>query len=86
MRTVDGTTQGDGDDEIPLASVPNNAGLGERERKVPIENVEMRRDIDSEEAILYERTVQVTYDGGGAGDPANPYSRQVWAGGQPRAV
>ncbi|CAN9159418.1 unnamed protein product [Alternaria alternata] len=82
MRTVDGTTQGDGDDEIPLASVPNKAGFRDRERKVPIGNVEMKGDNDSEEAILYERTVQVTYDGGAGGDPANPYTRQVWAGGQ----
>ena len=42
----------------------------------------MKGDNDSEEAILYERTVQVTYDGGAGGDPANPYTRQVWAGGQ----
>jgi hypothetical protein len=86
MRTVDGTTQGDGDDEIPLASVPNKAGLREQESKVPIGNVEMKRDNDSEEAILYERTVQVTYDDGEGGDPANPYARQVWAGGQPKAL
>ncbi|KAL1792577.1 hypothetical protein ACET3X_009084 [Alternaria dauci] len=84
MRTVEGTTQGDGDDEIPLASVPNKEGFRDREHKVPIGNAEIKGDNDSEEAILYERTVQVTYDGGAGGNPANMYTRQIWAGGQPK--
>ncbi|KAI4911090.1 hypothetical protein J4E90_007347 [Alternaria incomplexa] len=79
MRTVDGA-QGDGDDEIPLASVAPKASGG-REAKVPTGNVSYKGDNDSEEAILYERTVQVTYEGGNGGDPANPYSRQVWPDG-----
>lgn len=86
MRTVDGA-QGDGDDEIPLASVAPKASGG-REAKVPTGNVSYKGDNDSEEAILYERTVQVTYEGGNGGDPANPYSRQVWPDGHlaPRAL
>jgi hypothetical protein len=85
MRTVDGT-QGDGDDEIPLAGVAPKAGPGGREPKMPTGNVSYKGDNDSEEAILYERTVQVTYEGGEGGDPANPYTRQVWADGQPKAL
>lgn len=86
MRTVDGT-QRDGDDEIPLAGVAPKASDG-RVAKMPTGNVSFKGDNDSEEAILYERTVQVTYEGGHGGDPANPYTRQVWADGElaPRAL
>ncbi|KAH6870269.1 hypothetical protein BKA58DRAFT_384712 [Alternaria rosae] len=86
MRTVDGT-QRDGDDEIPLAGVAPKASDG-RVAKMPTGNVSFKGDNDSEEAILYERTVQVTYEGGHGGDPANPYTRQVWADGDlaPRAL
>jgi hypothetical protein len=85
MRTVDGT-QGDGDDEVPLANLAPKAGLDPREPKGPIGNVSFRGDNDSEEAILYERTVHVTYEGDDRGDPANPYTHQVWADGQPKAL
>ncbi|KAJ4364604.1 hypothetical protein N0V83_009200 [Neocucurbitaria cava] len=80
MNTVDGM---EGEDYIPLASTANKPGLQARESKILSPNKEVKGDNDSEEAILYERTVQVTYGGGdGGGAPANPYTHQIWANGQ----
>ena len=79
MNTVDGL---ENEDYIPLKSVQDKTGAHTRESKVVAGNREVKSDNDSEEAILYERTVQVTYGGGEAGAPADPYTRKIWAGGQ----
>ncbi|KAF1850328.1 uncharacterized protein K460DRAFT_390853 [Cucurbitaria berberidis CBS 394.84] len=84
MNTVDGM---EGEDYIPLSGTGDKTGVNVRESKIRPGNKEIRGDNDSEEAILYERTVQVTYGGGSAGDPAvgkpvNPQTQRIWAEGQ----
>lgn len=80
MNTVQG-----GDDEIPLAGVRPKEDMKPGESTVQVKEHGFKADNDSEEAILYERTVQVTYEGGVA-PPADSYSQKVWTGGLPRAI
>lgn len=61
MHTLDG---GEGDDNVPLASMRPKEGLQLRESHVKGGERELKGDNDSEEAILYERTVHITYEGG----------------------
>jgi hypothetical protein len=75
MHTVDG---GDGDDEVPLSRMRPKEGLQTRETTVGVGDRELRADNNSEEAILYERTVQITYEGG-EGDAANGYTNKARA-------
>jgi hypothetical protein len=84
MHTVDGGG-GDDNDELPLSRMRPKEGLQTRETKVQVGDREFRADNDSEEAILYERTVQITYEGG-EGDAANGCTNKAWAGGGPRAL
>ena len=83
MNTIDGGKT-DGDDEIPLSSVDTKEQLRTRESKVQVGARECKGDNDSEEAILYERTVEVTYEGVQPAHPTNPQNRQVWTGGRDR--
>ncbi|CAO2653666.1 Nn.00g030770.m01.CDS01 [Neocucurbitaria sp. VM-36] len=76
MNTVDGM---EGDDYIPLSSTENKAGLNARESKIIAGSKGVKSDNDSEEAILYERTLQVTYGSEGKSDPTNTYTRKIWA-------
>jgi len=82
MHTVDG---GDNDDELPLSRMRPKEGLQTRETTVQ-GGRELRDDNDSEEAILYERTVQITYEDGEQ-KPAVPYitGNKAWADGRGRA-
>jgi len=80
MNTVQG-----GDDEIPLAGVGPKGDLKQLESAVQVGEHGLKGDNDSEEAILYERTVQVNYEGGVA-PPADAYTQHVWTGGLPRAI
>jgi len=80
MNTVQG-----GDDEIPLASVGPKEDLKQQGSTVHVGEQGLKGDNESEEAILYERTVQVTYEGGVA-PPENAYTQHVWTGGLPRAM
>ncbi|KAL7773651.1 hypothetical protein CFE70_003617 [Pyrenophora teres f. teres 0-1] len=82
--TLMNTVQG-GDDEIPLAGVGTKEDLKPRETTVQVGEHGFKADNDSEEAILYERTVQVTYEGGVA-PPAEAYTQHVWTDGPPRAI
>ncbi|CAA9960171.1 hypothetical protein PTMSG1_03577 [Pyrenophora teres f. maculata] len=82
--TLMNTVQG-GDDEIPLAGVGTKEDLKPRETTVQVGEPGFKADNDSEEAILYERTVQVTYEGGVA-PPAEAYTQHVWTDGPPRAI
>jgi hypothetical protein len=72
MHTVDG---GEGDDHIPLTNIKPKEGLQARETKVQIGDGGFKSDNDSEEAILFERTVQVTSEGV---DVADPYAHHNW--------
>ncbi|KAA8618426.1 hypothetical protein PtrSN002B_002980 [Pyrenophora tritici-repentis] len=82
--TLMNTVQG-GDDEIPLAGVGTKEDLKPRETTVQVSGHGFKADNDSEEAILYERTVQVTYEGGVVA-PADAYTQHVWTGGPARAI
>jgi hypothetical protein len=82
MHTVDG---GDTDDELPLSRMRPTEGLQTRETTVQGGDRELRADNDSEEAILYEKTVQITYESGER-NPAESYANKAWAGGQARAL
>jgi hypothetical protein len=82
MHTVDG---GETEDEIPLSRMRPKEGLQTRETTVQGGDRELRPDNDSEEAILNERTVQITYQGG-EGTPAQPDTNKAWADGQARAL
>lgn len=59
MNTVDG---GKGEDEIPLAGVEAEEALKARESIIQT-GVRKCKKTDSKETILYERTVEVMYDG-----------------------
>lgn len=82
MHTVDG---GEIKDEVPLSRMRPKEGLQTRETTVQGGDRELRADNDSEEAILYKRTVQITYEDG-KGTPAQPYTNKAWADGQARAL
>jgi hypothetical protein len=82
MNTIDGG-KGDEDDEIPLAGVEAKEALRGRESKIQI-GTRKCKETDDEEAILYERTVQVTYEGRPAATQANPHHNKTWTGGLPR--
>jgi hypothetical protein len=73
MHTVDG---GETDDELPLSRMRPKEGLQTRETTVQCGDRELRADNDSEEAILYERTVQITYEGGEE-TPAQPHTNKA---------
>ena len=80
MNTVDG---GKGDDEIPLAGVAAKEAMQGRQSKIQVGARECK-DSDSEEAILYERTVDVTYETCPAARQANPRDNKAWTGGRER--
>lgn len=80
MNTIDA---GKGDDEIPLAGMEAKAATQARQSKVQVGTRECK-DSDSEEAILYERTVDVTYETRPAARQPNPRDNKAWTGGRPR--
>jgi hypothetical protein len=69
MNTVDDRAD---DRDIPLKTRDHSTKSGQRKT--------MKGDNDSEEAILYERTVQVTYESAdsGTGNPG-AHSGKIWA-------
>ncbi|EUC46563.1 hypothetical protein COCMIDRAFT_35794 [Bipolaris oryzae ATCC 44560] len=81
MNTIDGGDKGD--DEIPLSGVKANESAQTRESKIQVGSRQCK-DSDSEEAILYERTVEVTYEGLPVPNPPDPRDNKAWTGGRGR--
>jgi hypothetical protein len=80
MNTIDGDKR---DDEIPLSGVKAQQSTQTRESKIQVGSRQCK-DSDSEEAILYERTVEVTYEGLPVPNPPNPRDNKAWTGGRAR--
>jgi hypothetical protein len=62
---------------IPLSSFDD---LDKRDRSMATKTTRLDRDDDSEEAILFERSVQVTYEDAGqnGGDSARSHQPKIW--------
>lgn len=82
-RTLDSFMHTNNDNGgIPLSSFDD---MDKRNGGIDVKTKHMGRDSDSEEAILFERSVQVTYEDAGKGEKSREsHQPKVWTGMGPR--
>lgn len=84
-RTLDSFMHTSNDNGAIALSSFDDHDVEKRNGGVDVKTKHMGRDSDSEEAILFERSVQVTYEEAGTGDKARQSVQpKVWTGRGPR--